>query len=93
MSSAGQIRFIDWEYAACGEPCFDLAVLIQQAGLDDKSVGELLEFADAVDQRARLDGCRRLYDRLAALWLIVVCQRSTAPAVYRDALMMLRGKL
>jgi thiamine kinase-like enzyme len=93
LTTDGPMRFVDWEYAAPGEPCFDLASLAQQAELNEHTVGILLASCNAAGQRARFDACRDLYDRLAALWLIVVCERSAAPAGYKAALAALQTRL
>lgn len=89
----GDLHFIDWEYAAWGEPCFDLAGLIQQSDEGDGPSRSLLEAAYAFADPQRLDGCRALYDRLAALWLIWVCARSSAPESYQAARDAVLGRI
>lgn len=39
----GQIALIDWEYAAVGDPWFDLAIVIQHHRLDDRWAGCFVE--------------------------------------------------
>lgn len=67
----GPVRLIDWEYAAIGDPCFDLAIVIRHHDLSPPlSEGFLVEYAragQAVSPR-RLQKNGELYDLLAALW-------------------------
>jgi thiamine kinase len=67
----GPVRLIDWEFAAVGDPCFDLAIVIRHHELS----GPLIEVF--LDEYARLAGpvsSQRLsknfelYDLLAVLW-------------------------
>jgi thiamine kinase-like enzyme len=66
---------IDWEYAAVGDPYFDLAVTIQHQSFSDDQTAHFLQayFGDLknVDHR-RLQLCRALYDRILLLWLMLV---------------------
>jgi thiamine kinase-like enzyme len=62
---------IDWEYAANGQPLFDLAVVIRYHRLD-AAAAEILLSAWAGDggeaHRERLAGFCQLYDLLSVLW-------------------------
>jgi thiamine kinase-like enzyme len=71
----GSLRLIDWEYAAIGDPCFDLATVIQHHGLAEGQVECLLTaYKDPVsdEDRHHLRRYCRLYDRVLALWLLAV---------------------
>jgi thiamine kinase len=69
----GPVRLIDWEYAAVGDRCFDLAVMIRHHELSPalaaRFVAEYGREARPVS-RQRLDAFCRLYDLLAALWYL-----------------------
>lgn len=69
-------RFIDWEYAAAGDPLMDLAVVSRYHRLRDWQDRLLLEAwspnSPDPELRERLREFGRLYDLLAALWERVV---------------------
>lgn len=68
-------RLIDWEYAAAGDPLFDLAVVIRHHALDARRADTLLRSwsgGAAAEHRERLQAFVRLYDLLTGLWLQVV---------------------
>lgn len=66
-----ELLLIDWEYAAVGDPYFDLAVVIEHHALPDDAASCLL-LAYAPDAGAaearRLAGYRRVYARVLELW-------------------------
>jgi len=59
---------IDWEYAAPGDPVFDLAVLVEILGADDEGVELLLAGYGAELSREQLDYYRDLYRLIDILW-------------------------
>ena len=71
----GSLRLIDWEYAAIGDPCFDLATVIQHHGLAEGQVECLLTaYKNPVsdEDRHHLRRYCKLYDRVLALWLLAI---------------------
>ncbi len=72
---AAKPRLIDWEYAALGQPLFDLAVVIGHHGLDEDHAAALVAGwageAPLADPAA-LDAFLDLYDALARLWRLAV---------------------
>lgn len=66
-------RLIDWEYAALGDPLFDLAVICRFHNLQPVQRAALLDGwgAEPAD-RSRLAACCDLYDALAELWQLAV---------------------
>jgi len=70
-----RLYLVDWEYAAVGDPFFDLATVVQHHELSDEAAAAFLQaylgrVRDA-DTR-RLDLYRELYARLLVLWQSVV---------------------
>lgn len=69
----GRIHFIDWEYAARGDPYFDLATLAEDNGFERLDRSRLLlaygEFGDAASER--LYRARVLYRLLSVLWYLM----------------------
>ncbi|WGL18000.1 choline kinase family protein [Microbulbifer bruguierae] len=80
VDNAGQLRAIDWEYAALGEPFFDLATVAQGYRLNQQQQQGLLaaylqrpvEEAD----RHKLAHWQRMYRYLSALWYAVQASKS-----------------
>ena len=69
------LRLIDWEYAALGDPFFDLAIVVRHHDLSNASVRMLLgmylgKLTDADLQR--LYGWCDLYQRLVSLWQVAL---------------------
>jgi thiamine kinase len=65
------LLLVDWEYAACGQPLFDLAVVIRYHGLGQQAASRLLSAwagNAGTQHRERLTGFCRLYDLMAGLW-------------------------
>jgi len=69
----GKLYFIDWEYAACGDPFFDLATLVEDHGfgaLDRERL--LLAYGEIADLAAeRLYRARVLYRLLSIMWYLI----------------------
>ena len=66
-----RLALIDWEYAAIGDPFFDLATVVQHHGLDDGQATQLLRaYLGQVqdDDIHRLRQWCELYGRLSVLW-------------------------
>jgi thiamine kinase-like enzyme len=71
----GSLYLIDWEYAAIGDPYFDLATIIQHHGLVEGQVECLLAaYKDRVsdEDRHHLRRYCTLYDRVLVLWLLAI---------------------
>jgi thiamine kinase len=78
-----RLWLIDWEYAAIGDPFFELAVLVQHHGLSEPHIETLLQhyLGQVTDHhRHRLHRTRALYDRVLLLWLLLVKSESTLNA-------------
>ncbi len=82
------IRILDWEYAARGDPFFDLATLVEDHGLTAIDRHQLLlaygEIGDAALER--LYRARVLYRLLSALWFLLrhrTAKPDTIPALLR----------
>jgi thiamine kinase len=74
----GQLWLIDWEYAAVGDPYFDLAVVVQhhQLSAARKEVFLQAYFSSLQpEQLDRLDAFCTLYDQLAGLWYLSLAAR------------------
>jgi thiamine kinase len=72
QTANGGLLLIDWEYAALGDPFFDLAVVVRHHELDDALARQLLSayLEGAVDQQAHLHLALQcdFYSCLLALW-------------------------
>jgi aminoglycoside phosphotransferase (APT) family kinase protein len=69
LFSGGKLTAVDWEYAAMGDPLFDLAAVIEGDGLAETEAATLLEaYGLAPRQAARLSDQRAVYRYLAELW-------------------------
>jgi len=68
----GSLLLIDWEYAAIGDPYFDLAVVARHHGLDPELsryfFDAYLQRAPSEQESARFALQCRFYDTLLALW-------------------------
>jgi len=71
-TAEGGLLLIDWEYAAIGDPYFDLAVVVRHHELDASLsrflVDAYLQRAPSQEESARLTLQCRLYESLLALW-------------------------
>lgn len=92
QDSSDRLRAIDWEYAACGDPFFDLATVSMGYDLDRQQQRALLtEYLLQPAREAdlhRLDHWKRIYRYLSALWYAVQFSHSgdTSPQIKRSAL-------
>jgi len=72
----GRLLAIDWEYAAMGDPMFDLAAIVEGDGLTEEQARQLLEsWLDAPARnrhRERLADNRLVYRELSRLWRAAV---------------------
>ncbi len=83
LTGGKQLRLIDWEYAAIGDPFFDLAVVSQYHDLSSSLTETLLHsylgvVTDA--DRHHLDRFRALVDRVTFVWLMAVQNSTTLTA-------------
>ncbi|MFK8016714.1 MAG: phosphotransferase [Gammaproteobacteria bacterium] len=70
-----RLWLIDWEYAAVGDPMFDLAVVIEHHQLDDGLARSFLRLCLGTDRRSDFEDLARyraIYRRIAALWRALV---------------------
>ena len=95
----GPVRLIDWEYAAIGDPCFDLALVIRHHDLAPPlSERFLAEYAHAGQpvSTSRLRKNGELYDLLAALWYQSLILKSgsspTFQSEYRRVMLRLNDR-
>lgn len=66
-------RLIDWEYAARGDPMFDLAVVCRFHDLNpDERAGLFDGWGFEETDHSRFQACCDLYDALATLWQLAV---------------------
>ncbi|MCL4776389.1 MAG: phosphotransferase [Gammaproteobacteria bacterium] len=80
---------IDWEYAALGDPLFDLAVVSRHHGLPRALEGRLLAAyfgGPGRVPRARFDCHRRLYDHVLCLWLLALADAGPLAAAQQRQL-------
>lgn len=72
LDSDGELRFIDWEYAARGDAFFDLATLAEECGFDTLDRERLLLAYGTIGDAAieRLFRARVLYRLLGVLWYL-----------------------
>ena len=71
----GRLSLVDWEYAAMGDPAFDLAVLAEEGGLADSDLARLLQGYGAAGGevvRERLIAWRPFYRLLRQAWQAAV---------------------
>jgi aminoglycoside phosphotransferase (APT) family kinase protein len=75
------VRLIDWEYAAVGDPLFDLAVVVRHHQLPDAVAQGFLRaclgLPDAQTSQ-RFNAFCDLYDVLSALWYMTVSKETNA---------------
>jgi thiamine kinase-like enzyme len=75
LASGGQLWAIDWEYAAMGDPLYDLAVVIcgddMATGEADTLVEAYLERVPGEEERCALRDYRAIYRYLELLWYLV----------------------
>ncbi|MGI9285624.1 MAG: choline/ethanolamine kinase family protein [Pseudomonadales bacterium] len=74
IGNHGQLLALDWEYAAMGDPYFDLAVVVEGHQMDDAPIQILLEYYSDVPMNTalqRLALLRVIYSYLDLLWHLV----------------------
>ncbi|WP_299591173.1 phosphotransferase [uncultured Microbulbifer sp.] len=81
VDNSGNLRAIDWEYAAVGDPFFDLATVAQGYRLDHRQQRDLLTAylqrpASEADLH-KLAHWQRIYRYLSVLWYAVQATQST----------------
>jgi aminoglycoside phosphotransferase (APT) family kinase protein len=80
LYSQGVLLALDWEYAAMGDPLFDLAAIIEGDGFSEAHARSLHRAwrgrAPTSTEAARLEDQRLVYRSLAALW-----ERIATPAL------------
>ena len=74
-TDGSRLYAIDWEYAAMGDPFYDLAVIVEGHGLDEPQqhvlLAEYLARPVSADDRQRLAHWRVIYGYLTVLWYAV----------------------
>jgi len=74
----GALLLIDWEYAAVGDPYFDLAVVVRHHGLDPSLTQHFFDayllHAPSKKESRRFDLQCQLYDALLTLWNLRVAK-------------------
>lgn len=83
----GPVWLIDWEYAAVGDPFFDLAVIVRHHDLNSALTEDFLQFYSGgveADQRAKLADFCRLYDQLAGLWYLSMAQTDDSSPAFNE---------
>ncbi|MCK7595957.1 phosphotransferase family protein [Microbulbifer sp. CAU 1566] len=90
---SGQLRAIDWEYTACGDPFFDLATVTTGYDLDRQQqralLSEYLLRPACEADLTRLDHWKRTYRYLSVLWYVVQFSHSpgsASPQIEQSAL-------
>jgi aminoglycoside phosphotransferase (APT) family kinase protein len=84
--SAIAVKLIDWEYAAVGDPLFDLATVIRHHDLPGSLAEGFLAAYQRYDlpvDRPRLNRYGRLYDLLSALWYLSMVEGSGPDSPFR----------
>jgi len=90
------IRLIDWEYAAVGDPYFDLAIVVRHHQLNADRIENFLDAYFGTPGKkhfSRLDAFCRLYDQLAALWYLSVINQPGHDALYDEELKHVMARL
>lgn len=91
-----ELVLIDWEYAAVGDPMFDLATIAEHHQFDQNKTGGLLEayFGELRDKDIRrLSGYRFFYKHLLMLWLMAVEQLCGLSAEQQVQLVQVQNRL
>ena len=90
------VRLIDWEYAAVGDPYFDLAIVVRHHQLKANRIANFLDAYFGTPGKkhfSRLDAFCRLYDQLAALWYLSVINQPGHDALYDEELKRVMARL
>ena len=92
----GTVRLIDWEYAAVGDPLFDLAVVVRHHHFETELAEDFLDaYFQTSDKNhfARIEAYCRLYDLLAALWYLSVVGQPGHDVLYDKELSRVINRL
>ncbi len=92
----GTVRLIDWEYAAVGDPLFDLAVVVRHHSFETELAEDFLDaYFQTSDKNhfARIEAHCRLYDLLAALWYLSVVSQAGHDVLYDNELCQVMNRL
>ncbi len=90
------LRLIDWEYAAIGDPFFELAVITQHHELTEQEIDILLTTLlgrVTESHHHHLHRTRALYDRVSLLWLLVVQAASPMDETQQAQLKLTRDRV
>ena len=90
------VRLIDWEYAAVGDPYFDLAIVVRHHQLKADRVEDFLCAyfgTPGKEHFSRLEAFCRLYDLLAALWYLSVISQPGHDTLYDEELQRVMDRL
>lgn len=97
ISESGRLYAIDWEYAASGDPFYDLAVIAEGYDLDSAQQSQLLQqyLAQPVnnEEMARLDNWRVIYRYLSILWYAVQASNTDVDAEKQKFTAVLRREI
>lgn len=97
VTADGDLLAIDWEYAAMGDPYFDLAVVIDGLALNQQQTQTLMttyfETETPTPQLTQhLNHWRVIYRYIALLWYGVQCNQQS-DSIYHDAFLIYRREL
>lgn len=88
LGGSGQLYAIDWEYAASGDPYYDLAVITEEHRLQGAEqqvfLEEYLQRPLASNDLQRLGHWRVIYVYLSILWYAIQHTQSTTPDIGLD---------
>lgn len=91
-----RVQLIDWEYAAVGDPYFDLAIVVRHHQLSANCVEHFLNAyfeSPGKEHFSRLETFCRLYDQLAALWYLLVVSQTGHDELYDEELKQVMARL
>jgi thiamine kinase len=90
------VRLIDWEYAAVGDPFFDLAVVVRHHELNAMQTNGFLQAyfeSPLPEQREKLELYGVLYDHLAGLWYLSMDDGSRLAPGFNEELQRVMARL
>ena len=89
IDTADGLKLIDWEYAAMGDPYFDLAVLIEYSNLSASASRALVSNYTQVPDQSRLSQNRLTFKYVNILWqLIHGAARNKTPNVAKKVALL-----
>nr|WP_010132466.1 choline kinase family protein [Microbulbifer agarilyticus] len=90
VDNSGELRAIDWEYAATGEPYFDLATVVEGFKLSHQQrqtlLTEYLQRPAGASELQKLDMWQKVYRYLSILWYAVQREQASVPPITAAAL-------